>query len=214
MEEVSDKSMEINEKVCIFCTQERKKYKSRWQNLHLLVKDTAIEHLKSNATFLNDLPMLQKIAELQSGNKLIFFHNICNVLYQNKCKEAKQTTRTDWHSTRDKHRIAFQEICAFISDNIVNKKQCYLLNSICTLYSECLKKEHEEVSNIFSTKHLQQKISDYFGKKIRIVTINNKKIVKAYEGHMLQQNDLQHLEEFDILGKAALILRNKIKKWK
>lgn len=153
--------------------------------------------------------MLQKIAELQSRNKLIFFHNICNVLDQNKCKEAKQTTETDWHFTRDKHQIAFQEICAFISNNIINKKQCYL-NSICTLYSEYLKKEYEDVSNIFSTKHLQQKISDYFGNKIRIVTINNKKIVKAYEGHMLQQNDLQHLEEFDILGKTALILRNKI----
>lgn len=60
--------------------------------------------------------------------------------------------------------IFFTELCSFIKENVIDKKQCYLLDTLCTLYTENLKNKFaagsQSSSDLFSTKHLEQKISD------------------------------------------------------
>ena len=187
------------------------------QPLHTSDKKDTVENIKSKATQLNDLDMLQKIAIFsRGGTKMIVYHNICKINYNNKTRATLKKETRPWHTTRDHHKVAFQEVCNFISDNIIHKNNFSFLSFLHTLYLNRLNMEYEHdpesFPNLFSIQHLENKILNTFNKKIEIVTMNKKKIVKPTGGVILQDHDFQILEKSDIVQRAALILRQEILK--
>lgn len=68
--------------------------------------ESAIENIKSKATDAGDISMLQKIREFQCQNAVMFYHSICKVLYETKCRNSRPKEQTEWHLTRDKHKNA------------------------------------------------------------------------------------------------------------
>ncbi|CAH0562925.1 unnamed protein product [Brassicogethes aeneus] len=64
--------------------------------------------------------------------------------------------------------------------------------------------------DIFSSHHIEKKLLQTFKNQIKIITIKHKKIVKTYQGHILEDQEFTELENTDIIERAALILRQQI----
>lgn len=82
---------------------------SREQALYSL-GEGAIENIKSKAIDAGDLSMLQTIHAFQCQNAVMFYHPICKILFETKCKNSRPKEQTEWHLTRDKHKNAFREL--------------------------------------------------------------------------------------------------------
>lgn len=212
--------IEANAKACIFCNFVRKKNKGRWQNVHSCENDSVLNNIISLATKRVDSSLLQKISKLKSENIKIEYHSICLHNYKNNENLPTDMNRTNWHIMRDIHKIVFQEICAFITENIITKSRNYFLQFLYTLYKDSLAKKckkkglQTDVSaNLFTSQHLEQKILTTFNKKIKIIIMRNKKIVTSKRDNVaLDEIEFQNIQNSDILQRAALLLRQDIMK--
>lgn len=212
--QTSSENSNVSEK-CIFCDKERKCFKSRWQNLHVCVTE---DSLQSVAEELHDSNLLTKINDIREREGIIFYHNICrkNYEYQLQSQIDANKPKGKWHILRDIHKIAYEQVCCYIREHVIEKKNCFFLNFFLKLYVENLKETSETSSaddlciNFEANFHLEEKLLQTFPTEITIVTLKKKKIVKPYVRVLLNNEDFHGLEESDILHKAALILRNKI----
>lgn len=115
---------DTNESVCIFCNKNRKRHQGRWQKLHLCEEKTAIENIRASAMQNNDINFIQKIQNMCSQDQLLFYHNVCKRQYKYilESQIIAHCDKTDWHKMRDIYKIAYEEVCSFVSQNIINKK--------------------------------------------------------------------------------------------
>lgn len=201
-------------KICVICCKERKFHKGHWQPLHALSSQNAIENLKIIATEMEDEGLLENLNNTASKDSLYFYHNICKKNYEHRLDSQKVSNqeRKDWHEKRYINKIAFEEVCKFVKNNIIAKNNCFFLSLLETLYKDSLGKLTEsqcqdtlQEPDRFRS-HLEEKLLKQFPMEISIVTLQKKKIIKPYTGVLLQ-NDITALQEEDILQKAAIMIR-------
>ena len=202
-------SEELQDSVCFSCNKKRKKFQGREQILHLVCSKETADNLESIAFELGDIELLKKIQKERANNG-IFYHNICKRNFENslQSKICSERENRDWHETRDIHKKAFEEVCTFVSENIVKKEQSFFLSFLHTIFIDYLKKNDQESSHV-EAYHLESRLLKTFPKQINILTVSGKKIVKPYKGVILR-SDILKIEKDDILQRAALILRNEI----
>lgn len=140
---------------------------------------------------------------------------MCKVTFENSRKlkfdnnnDNDGDDESNWHFSRKTHKIAYQEVCKFVSDNIIKKRESFFLDYLITLYMKNLPDEMQEYMHQYAYR-LESRLLDSFPKKLAIVTMENKKVVKPYDGILLR-TDLFKMEENDILDRAALIIRTEI----
>ena len=171
--------------ICRFCNKSRKKHQGREQKLHRIENDKSLIHIEQLALDLDDSDFLHKLKDVQSQNKLMFYHNFCRNTYQNShtSKKTKEKEKTEWHRIRDVRSKAYKEVCKFIFEKIVATNQAFFLSSLNTMFIDYLK-ENKEDADVYTTKpyHLKNRILSTFKGKISIVTHDNKKLVKPYKG--------------------------------
>ena len=203
---------EKDELVCIFCEMRRKKFKGRWLKIHQCSAESTVETIKSQATELNDATLLQKIQNLFSKNHAIFYHNNCHVNFNStfRSRILKGAEKTEWHQTREVRNVAFDKIYSYINDKIVSKNGVCFLDFLQNLYIDYLKLEAQVDDDMFYSRYLEQRILNKFCKKVSIIKIDKRKIVKPFSGVMINSSDLIHLENQDIVQRAALILPREI----
>ena len=115
------------------------------------------------------------------------------------------------------HQTAYEEVCSYITENVIGKRNWFFLSFFTTIYKSNLERSLERLQNkdiyinLETHFHLEDKLLEKFRKKITIVTLRKKKVVKPYMGVFLKNNDMNDLEEEDILQRAALILRRDIR---
>ncbi|CAH0731406.1 unnamed protein product, partial [Brenthis ino] len=210
---VEESSSTKKDSVCIFCNKKRKKFRNREQNLQTCLMNDAVNSLKSDAKEMGDDKLYQKIVEACDNNEIIFYHKICRNNYMNAAQShitASKDIKTDWHVSRDMHKKAFEELCQFVTNNIIRKNQCYFLSFLKNLFIDFAKSQDINSSTNLEPYNLESRLLEAFPKKISIIKCNNHKVVKPYHGHFIQ-NDLDTLEKQDILDRAALILRSEIR---
>ncbi|KAK0157265.1 hypothetical protein PV327_011285, partial [Microctonus hyperodae] len=61
---------------------------------------------------------------------------------------TKNIEKTEWHVTRDIYKSAFEEVCSFISENIIQNKNSYFLSFLESLFAT-------SIINLDLTKSLQ-----------------------------------------------------------
>ena len=79
------------------------------------------------------------------------------------------------------HQLAFNNVCSFIDNNIIDNKKCYFFTSLCDCYVEILKKSADEdgnkYDNVFSKTHFENKLKERYGDYLKSTIIHNKKII-------------------------------------
>ncbi|XP_071644755.1 uncharacterized protein [Temnothorax longispinosus] len=99
--------------VCIFCKKNRKKHQGREQPLHRVENEKSLIRIGQLALDLDDIALIDKLHDLQSQNKLMFYHNFCRNTYENSrtSKKIKEKEKTEWHRTRNVRSAAYEEVC-------------------------------------------------------------------------------------------------------
>lgn len=137
---------------------------------------------------------------------------MCKLNFTNsqQLQKASNVEKTEWHLTREIHKSAFEEVCTFVSENIIKKKNSYFITFLHALFAESVANLDPTKSTGVEPYNFESRLLKTFPKKINVVTMNGKKIVKPYTG-VLIQTDYNTLEEDDILDRAVLILRKCIR---
>lgn len=99
-------------------------------------------------------------------------------------------------------------IGSFLLTQVITRRQSFFLTFLDDLYTQHIKKTNPENTN-FKSFDLENRLLQSFPRKIGIVTMNRRKIVKPFDGHLVQ-NNFENIEKNDILNRAALILRSEI----
>ena len=145
----------------------------------------------------------------------IYYHNPCQLNFSYKMSvDKKTTTKTVWHDIRQHHQIAFDEMCVFIRENVIEKGRCYFLTYLYRYYKELLEENEteisEEIAENFSLRNVENKIMKVFNKDIKYFFLQNKKIIAPKNLTDIDEQSVEHLKDEDILHKAALILRKSV----
>lgn len=53
-----------------------------------------------------------------------------------KGEKISKGEKTDWHRIRGMHKLAFEEVCSFISENVVRKRNSYFLHFLNELFTD------------------------------------------------------------------------------
>lgn len=107
--------------VCIFCTKARRKVKGKHVPLYSIEKDALMNTLQPYKEFLEESIVYKR---LQSSVD-IKAHRLCRVEYINSLRIYDNKPRTDYHKKLQYRETAFQEVCSFIDENIVQHKKCF-----------------------------------------------------------------------------------------
>jgi hypothetical protein len=95
--------------VGIVCLKKRKKHSGREQQLQSCITEDSLKNLQSIANEMGDEQLSNRITVMSTRNEVI--------LYQ----------KSQWHVTRDIHKLAFEEVCCFVPENIIKSSKCYFL---------------------------------------------------------------------------------------
>lgn len=108
----------------------------------------------------------------------------------------KNTTKSNWHELREYHQIAFDEMCEFIQENIIEKGRSYFLTYLHRRYMDLFEgsvaENSKEISGNFTPHNLETKIVKVFGKNINFISIKNKKLlIPKHVTNILTTNHLK-----------------------
>ncbi|KAK0176842.1 hypothetical protein PV328_000944 [Microctonus aethiopoides] len=202
--------------VCFYCNKDRKQNKSKQQNLHSSNDAKHYQKIIEWMDKLNNEELLQKINHLKSANQTIFYHHLCELNFLNEYnKSVSDVPHTSWHKNRNIHKEIFNYIVSTIEEEVIKKRHCVSLSSLCDMYNDELKYEQKLQPQadicLITNNYLEEKIRKYFQKTIKIISRQKKKII-INKNCSLLEDDLSQLEENDLIDKVALILRDAILK--
>lgn len=152
--------------VCFFCDKDRKQNKGKQQNLYssndAKLYDKIIEWMEK----LNNENLLQKINRLKSENKTIFYHHLCELNYFNDYnKIVLDIPHTSSHKNRNIHKYIFNHIVSTVEEEVLQKKNCVLLSSLCGTYNHYLeyeqKLEPQSDINLITNHYLEEKVQKH-----------------------------------------------------
>lgn len=175
-------------KSCFFCMKINIKRKGRQIYCrNIKNKIPFLQKIKSYATELNDIEMLQKIEEESNSvnQSSLAYHNNCNVNYFAKHQRKVNPPSTDdWSKKRDSHKIAKQRLILYIEKEIIANRRVLSLIHLQDCYTEFLKETYENTdleASIFSTHVLKDFILKTLQNKITVVKISNKQFCISSE---------------------------------
>ena len=136
----------IFSKICLFCSNSRKKVKGKEQKLINVEISDFQEKVTQYATWLQDQPMPTRITAVDLTSKEAKYHGVCRVKYQSEAESILEGRKTSlnvafshshslWHKERKAHAEAFNALKIYIEDRIWKKKKfIYLLISIVIIW--------------------------------------------------------------------------------
>ncbi|GFT76594.1 hypothetical protein TNCV_3678301 [Trichonephila clavipes] len=153
--------------VCVFCSREHKKLRSKMLSLHKAdtnqFKSSVLPSIEDQEEYADLLNQLKKFSDPKIS------YTECRVNLNNKISSSrKPLSKSDWHCHQEYHQLAFNEISEIIEEDVFKKGRCYLLVYLHELYIDSLEKIFEEnsvkINSTFTAHHLEEKILKTFSK--------------------------------------------------
>ena len=133
----------IFSKICLFCSNARKKVKGKEQKLINVEISDFQEKVTQYATWLQDQPMPTRITAVDLTSKEAKYHGVCRVKYQSEAESTFEGWKTNlnvtfshghslWHKERKAHAEAFNALKIYNEDRILEKKKfiCLLISIV------------------------------------------------------------------------------------
>lgn len=143
----------------------------------LLGTNATVEKMKATATELADVDMLSNISQYDDVSH-IYYHKFCKTKLEWRCQEnAKRKRDGAWYLKRQVRSDAYNDLCSFIHEHVLENNQCIFYLFIKDKYVELLKEQYEDASNskepkFFTTRNLEKQLLATFNKKIKIIFIS------------------------------------------
>ena len=136
------------------------------------------QNIYKYAVMLNDVDMKRKLQIDEEEGTIIDFvakevryHSMCRVEYQRRAELHTRTKPSDtWHDVRDAHKTAFDEVCRFVTELVIEKDEAYLMIQLTSHYrSVLIDIDHSSFKDVtFTSQDLEKKLRRYFEDKIKI----------------------------------------------
>lgn len=198
--------------ICIFCNKYYKRYNNRNIPLSSTKNYTTFDKVRSYATKWNDVDLLKVIDDKISLGSEICYHKFCKNCY-NINSQTKSKSKTQWHSTRNHHKIAFGKLCIFIDQFIIQNKQFCYVNLATDIYKNFLVESYNDVNvkkDMFCARKIPQKLLKQFKQKIKIIAKPNvPKVIVSTDCDVTINMD--GISASDVVLRAAMILRNEVR---
>lgn len=78
--------------------------------------------------------MLKKVGVFLYANRIITYHQICMHDYEYESNRSTPQKHTEYQVSRDCHTLAYNEVCTYVSVNVINLKKCAKLSLLRTIY--------------------------------------------------------------------------------
>lgn len=147
--------------------------------------------------------------ERKSKKATIFYHSTCKSTYQ---YQAHPTDNNEWHKKRNHSHAAYNELCCYVKEQIINKKSCVSLKFAEEMYLQYLLESYGDAElheNIFSAARIGERLLKTFTKKLKIVNVPGQgKMLAAIQVNVAI--DMTEYRNNEIIQRAAFLLRRKI----
>lgn len=197
------------DRLCVFCKSKYEQVKGRYQPLHSSERARLMQVLKE---FGDDNEFYEKVSA--DSSPLIFYHNSCRTIAIYTLQEQVKAKSPPKKSWKYFHKLAFDEMKIFISEEIINKKRTFSFTYLCKYYFELLQgileENDEDVDVNFSIQRFEAKLLQNFD-EITIIKRDRKKYVTLKDS-VVDAKLCELLEDAEILQRAASILRKIILK--
>ncbi len=153
-----------------------RKHKGCKEKLHLCQSKNIEDGIRADAEAANDVDFLGKIRTLDFVAKEVRYHHLCWIEYSNKTKfltksENPYDKEDGWHQTHKAHGEAFKSLLSFIEEIVMNE-EVHTLDDLhrhyIAIYEEVYEGTDDNAFKKFLTHHLQRKILNFYGDKIKI----------------------------------------------
>ena len=170
-------------------------------------KKSFLSNIKIYATELNDLEMLQQIADEMLTDTLLCYHGACHLAYFAKYQNfIKKPKTTDWATTLDFNKIAREQLIKYIEEEVLVNLRAVSFKVLEQCYIECLqdlyKLEQVNCTNMFTTNSLKTFIQNQLKNKIQLIHISGHVYV------MSADIDIESVEDEEI---QEIIFQNEAK---
>ncbi|CAG9765833.1 unnamed protein product [Ceutorhynchus assimilis] len=175
-----------------FVIKKQKKHRSKRLPLHVSNKKDENEE--------NFTVLIEQVKKYD--NSKIHYHRNCLLDHFYKVSPKRETSETHWHEVRQHHQAAFDEMCAFIKENIIQKGRCYFLTYLHRYYMELFGEKVEnsdEIIGNFTPQKLESKIVKSFDKEMKFLIVQNKKLLAPKHLTAIDNQSFEQLKEEDIL---------------
>ena len=105
-------------------------------------------------------------------------YHMCRVELQSRAEQKRYASKNSiWHEVRDVHAIAFDAIKDFVQKTIINNEEAHFMKDLVLHYHSVMVDvggpAYDDV--IFTTQHLEDKLTTFFGKIIMFDNGNKKR---------------------------------------
>lgn len=208
------------EKTCLFCDRYRLRLKKTDQ-LPMFIRDEEAQVFAKDAfdkaELMSDSKMMEKMNDIRSSpDKSVGYHKLCRIRYSSRYRDfvAAAETEREWHTRRKCNKMAYEELCLFIQDNILENRRCYLLKFLSHVYNAAVARINEENDYNLPTIHVRnnyvkEKIMFTYAQKIKAHYVSNR-ILVAPADMIVDATTLENLKDTDEMQGTALGLREMV----
>lgn len=167
--------VERNEKFpCIFCGYVQKKIGDKKLYPSIMQTVGKLESIKKMAVIQKEAELLTKLNSCKS----VPYHSSCLISYEYKYQKNTVNSSADlltqWHENRKAHKIAFEALSAFITEEVIKKDRVLYLVDLLSRYKILLAEQDGTISAIeikhYRVENLETKIMSTFADRLTIET--------------------------------------------
>ena len=199
---------------CIFCNRVRLRVKNKDEKLGICETREAEMSIKAAATRLNDSLLLSKITNTDFVAKEVRYHHSCRRNYLHKASLEEPAMSDENVDNRALHAQAFEKLAEYISNSVIENCHAEFMHSVHARYLGILEAIGGQGTG-YKVCKLTEKISKYFGSKVKVENYSKK------EGNVLYRSDMDKQVAIDDaktyassdhgkITEAALIIRSAV----
>ena len=70
-------------------------------------------------------------------NQTFLYHKFCKQKYEYKPESqlSSDTQKSVWHFKREIYQTAYEEVCSYITENVIGKRNCFFLSFFTRMYT-------------------------------------------------------------------------------
>ena len=216
---------------CLFCNQQRKRVSGEEQKLVNVETKNFENSIRKYVEWKNDVLLSARLSGVDFAAKEIKYHAICRLQYQTEAegmhnqalRAAGMVSVSDegtsvWHQNRQAHKKAFEALCSYLQEVVIENKEVLLLTEVNNYYQHLLHEfQGNDIEVTSSAQKLEEKIKKHYEEKISIVNGKKKRGNIIFGCSLSLEEAVQKLnvKGDDVKAKVrdiALLLREEINK--
>ena len=129
--------------VCLFCNKARKRIKNVEQKLVNVETQNFEKSIKKYVQWMGDANLSARLSGVDFAAKEVKYHSYCRINYQTEAEGKHnqekrmagegcipETSASIWHLNREIHKKAFEALCSYLQEVVIENKDVLMLTDV------------------------------------------------------------------------------------